>query len=160
MYRELIEPYKQTALRHLGMAEILLNARFHEGAAFHVYHAYESIICAALLKQQPYNMPPFPHPTKLKRFLNIFANDTTLVAESIKLSHTLLKVRNRVLYPELREKRVITPVAAVSARQVQKYRRQVKQFVNLVITRLGVETQTQHQKIIVNYSEQINSLFV
>ena len=136
MYQELIEPYKQTALRHLTMADILLNARFHEGAAFHVYHSYESIICAALLKRQSYTMPPLVHATKLNRFFNIFAKDTMLVAESVKLSHTLLTMRNRVLYPELREKRVVTPVAAVSARQVQKYLRQVRQFVNLVTTRL------------------------
>ena len=51
MYRELIEPYKQTALRNLTMAEILLSAGFHEGAAFHLYHSYESITCAALLKR-------------------------------------------------------------------------------------------------------------
>ena len=138
MYQELIEPYKQTALRHLTMADILLNARFHEGAAFHVYHSYESIICAALLKWQPYNTPPQVHSTKLNRFSNVFAKDRMLVAESIKLSHTLLKMRNRVLYPELRRKKVITPVAAVSARQVQKYLSQVRQFVNLVTTRLDL----------------------
>jgi HEPN domain-containing protein len=138
MYRELIEPYKQTALRHLTMAEILLNARFHEGAAFHVYHSYESITCAALLKWQPYNTPPQVHSTKLNRFLNVFAKDTMLVAESIKLSHTLLTMRNRVLYPELREKSVIPPSAAVSARQVQKYLSQVKQFMNVISTRLGL----------------------
>ena len=138
MYRDLIEPYKQTALRNLTMAEILFNAKLHEGAAFHVYHAYESIICAALLKRQPYNMPPLPHPTKLHRFLHIFAKDSRLVAESVKFSHALSKMRNRVLYPELREEKVITPIAAVSARQVQKYLSQVKQFVNLIITRLGI----------------------
>lgn len=121
MYRELIEPYKQTALRHLTMAEILLNARFHEGAAFHVYHSYESITCAALLKRQPDNMPPQVHATKLNRFSNVFAKDKMLVAESIKLSHTLLKMRNRVLYPEVRRKKVIIPSAAVSARQVHNY---------------------------------------
>ena len=69
-YRMLIEPYKQTALRNLDMADTLLNTKFHDGAAFHLYHAYESIICAALLKRQPYNMPPLAHPTKLNRFLN------------------------------------------------------------------------------------------
>ena len=138
MYRELIERYKQIALRHLSMSENLLSAKLHEGAAFHVYHAYESIICAALLKRQPYNMPPLPHATKLNRFLHVFAKDTTLFAASSNLSPTLLKMRDRALYPELREKGVITPVAAVSARQVQKYLRQVKQFVNLIITRVGL----------------------
>jgi len=43
-----------------------------------------------------------------------------------------------MLYPELQEKRVITPVAAVSSRQVQNYLRQVRQFVNLVNTQLGL----------------------
>jgi HEPN domain-containing protein len=138
MYRALIEPYKQTALRNLAMAEILLNARFHEGAAFHLYHAYESIICAALLRRQPDNMPPQVHSTKLNRFLHIFAKDTVLFAASSKLSPTVLKMRNRVLYPELKEKRVITPSAAVSVREIQKYLSQVKQFVNLIIARLGL----------------------
>ena len=138
MYRALIEPYKQTALRNLAMAEILLNARFHEGAAFHLYHAYESIICAALLRRQPDNIPPQVHATKLNRFLHIFAKDTMLVAASAQLSSPLLKIRNRVLYPELRKERVISPSAAVSARQVQKYLSQVKQFVNLIIARLGL----------------------
>jgi len=49
MYRVLIEPYKRTALRHLDMADTLLDAKFHDGAAFHLYHAYESIVCAAIL---------------------------------------------------------------------------------------------------------------
>lgn len=118
------------------MAENDLGARFHEGAAFHVYHAYESIICAALLKQQPYNRPPLPHATKLNRFLHLFAKDTMLFTESAQLSARLLKMRNRALYPELRHGRVITPPAAVSAHQVQKYLRQVREFVNLVIARL------------------------
>ncbi len=138
MYRELIEPYKQTALRNLTMAEVLLNARFQEGAAFHVYHSYESIICAALLKRQPYNMPPLAHSTKLKGFLNVFAKDTLLVVESVKLSHTLLNMRDRVLYPELRGGIGITPSAAVPARQVQKHLSLVKQFVNLIVTQLGL----------------------
>jgi len=65
MYQVLIEPYKRTALRHLDMADTLLDARFHDGAAFHVYHAYESVVCAAILKRQPDEMPPLAHPTKL-----------------------------------------------------------------------------------------------
>ena len=138
MYRELIEPYKQTALRNLAMAEILLNARFHEGAAFHVYHSYESIVCAALLKQQPNHMPPLAHSTKLNRFRHVFAKDTVLVDASVKLAHTLLSVRDRVLYPELREELVIIPSAAVSARQVQRYLSQVRGFVNLISARLGL----------------------
>jgi len=137
MYRALIEPYKQTALRYLDMADTLLSAKFHDGTAFHVYHAYESIICAALLKQQPYNMPPLAHPTKLNRFLHVFAKDTRIIMESAKLSPYLLNMRNRVLYPELRRSTVIVPSAAVSAQQVQNYLSRVKQFVNLVITRLG-----------------------
>ncbi len=84
-------------LDQLTMADILLNAQFHEGAAFHVYHSYESIICAGLLKRQSYNMPPPVHATKLNRFLNVFAKDATLLAASSKLSHPLLKMRNRVL---------------------------------------------------------------
>ena len=138
MYRMLIEPYQQTALRHLAMAEILLNAGFHEGAAFHVYHAYESMICAALLRRQSDNMPPPVHSTKLNRFLNVFAKDTLLVVEAATLSHTLLNMRDRALYPEIREETVITPSAAVSARQVQKYLAQVKQFVNLIVTQVGL----------------------
>jgi hypothetical protein len=120
------------------MADTLLSAKFHDGAAFHLYHAYESIICAALLKRQPYNMPPLAHPTKLNRFLHVFAKDTRLVMASAKLSPYLLNMRNRVLYPELRSSTVIVPSAAVSARQVQNYLSRVKQFVNLVITRLGI----------------------
>ena len=138
MYRTLIAPYKQTALRNLTMAGMLLNARFHEGAAFHVYHSYESIICAALLKRQPYNMPPLPHSTKLNRFLHVFAKDTTLVASSVKLSPALSNIRDRALYPEWCEETVITPSAAVSARQVRKYLSQVKEFVNLIITQLSL----------------------
>ena len=138
MYRTLIEPYKQTALRNLDMADTLLSAKFHDGAAFHVYHAYESIICAAILKQQPYNMPPLAHPTKLNRFLYVFAKNTRLVMESAKLSPYLLNMRNRVLYPELRRSTVIVPSAAVSAQQVQNYLSRVKQFMNLVITKLGI----------------------
>jgi hypothetical protein len=120
------------------MAGMLLSARFHEGAAFHLYHSYESIICAALLKRQSNDMPPLPHPTKLNRFLHLFTKDTLLVAESVKLSHILLNLRNRVLYPELRRNKVMTPSAAVSAPQVQKYLRQVKEFVNLMISRLAI----------------------
>jgi len=102
MYRELIEPYKQTALRHLAMADTLLAARFHDGAAFHLYHGYESIICAALIKREPYNLPPMPHLTKLERFKQIFARERAISAESIRLSHKLHPIRNRVLYPEFR----------------------------------------------------------
>lgn len=58
--------------------------------------------------------------------------------ESAKLSPYLLNMRNRVLYPELRRATVIVPSAAVSARQVQNYLSKVKQFVNLVIIRLGI----------------------
>jgi hypothetical protein len=90
MYRDLIEPYKQTALRNLTMAEILLNAKLHEGAAFHVYHAYESIICAALLKRQPYNMPPLPHPTKLHRFFTFLPRTAGLLQNRLS-SHTLCR---------------------------------------------------------------------
>ncbi|MBM3239238.1 HEPN domain-containing protein [Candidatus Poribacteria bacterium] len=138
MYRILIQPYKQTALRHLDMADTLLSTKFHDGAAFHVYHAYESIICAALLKQQPYNMPPLAHPTKLNRFLHVFAKDIILTLESAKLSPYLLNMRNRVLYPELRRSTVIVPSAAISYQQVQNYLSRVKQFVNLVTTKLGI----------------------
>ncbi|HIE30417.1 TPA: hypothetical protein EYP66_24415 [Candidatus Poribacteria bacterium] len=132
MYRMLIEPYKQTALRHLDMADTLSSRSFHDGAAF------ESIICAALLKRQPYNTPPLAHSTKLNRFLHVFAKDTRLVMEAARLSPYLLKMRNRVLYPELRPSAVIVPSAAVSARQVQNYLSKVKRFVNLVITKLGI----------------------
>ena len=120
------------------MADTLLSAKFHDGVAFHVYHAYESIICAAILKQQPYNMPPLAHPTKLNRFLHVFAKDTRLITESAKLSPYLLNMRNRVLYPELRRSTVIVPSAAVAVQQVQNYLSRVKQFMNLVITRLGI----------------------
>ncbi len=137
MYRALIEPYKQTAFRYLAMAETLLEARFHDGAAFHIYHAYESIICSALLKRQPYSRPPFPHLTKLERFKQVFAQEREMIAISTQLSYRLHAIRNRVLYPELRElSTVIMPAVAVSEKQVRGYLSNVKQFVNLLISRL------------------------
>lgn len=145
MYRELIEPYKQTALRHLapalerseGMADTLLAARSHDGAAFHLYHGYESIVCAALIKREPYNLPPMPHLTKLDRFKQIFARERAISAESIRLSHKLHPIRNRVLYPEFRKlSTIIMPAAAISEKQVRNYLNQVKQFVNQLISQL------------------------
>jgi HEPN domain-containing protein len=136
MYRGLIEPYKQTALRHIEMANILLDVRFHDGAAFHIYHAYECIICAALLKRQPQNMPPLAHPAKLDRFRQIFANERVITERTIRLSSRLYSVRNRVLYPELRDLSIIIPITAVSERQARGYLSQVKQFVNLLISQL------------------------
>jgi len=139
MFRDLIEPYKETALRHLRMADTLLRARFHDGAAFHIYHAYESIICAALVKRQPYNMPPLQHLTKLSRFREVFAKERAIAAESISLSHKLHPMRNRVLYPEFREPLVVVvPAAAVSEKQVRGYFSRVKQFVNQLISQLGL----------------------
>ena len=147
MYRALIEPsplikggrgvVKQTALRNIAMADALLDARFHDGAAFHIYHAYESIICSALLKRQPNNLPPISHQTKLNRFQNIFAGERTVAQESAKLSNSLHSIRNRVLYPEFRElSTVIMPVSAVSEKQARSYLSKVKQFVNLLISYL------------------------
>lgn len=137
MYRALIEPYKQTALRNIAMADALLDARFHDGAAFHIYHAYESIICSALLKRQPNNLPPIAHQTKLNRFQNLFAGERTVAQESAKLSNSLHSIRNRVLYPEFRElSTVIMPAAAVSEKQARSYLSKVKQFVNLLISYL------------------------
>ncbi|MFQ6040536.1 MAG: HEPN domain-containing protein [Candidatus Poribacteria bacterium] len=136
MYRILIEPYKQIALRHLNMADALLGVRFHDGAAFHLYHAYESIVCAAILKRQPYDMPPLTHPGKLDRFRQIFARERQITAESTKLSGKLHPMRNRVLYPELRELFVIMPASAVSEKQVRRYLSQVKEFVNQLISQL------------------------
>ena len=133
MYRVLIEPYKQTALRHI---EMLLNVRFHDGAAFHIYHAYEAIICSALLKRQPQSMPPPAHPAKLDRFRQIFSGERTIAERTIRLSSRLYSVRNRVLYPELRDLSVIIPITVVSERQVRGYLIQVKQFVNLLISHL------------------------
>ena len=137
MYRALIEPYKQTALRNIVMADTLLDARFHDGAAFHIYHAYESILCSALLKRQPNNLPPMAHQTKLNRFQNLFASERIVAQESAKLSNSLHSIRNRVLYPEFRElSTVIMPVAAVSEKQARSYLSKVKQFVNLLISYL------------------------
>ena len=137
MYRELIEPYKQTALRNLAMADTLLVARFHDGAAFHVYHGYESIICAALIKQEPSNLPPMPHLTKLDRFKQVFARERAISRESIRLSHKLHPIRNRVLYPEFRElSTIIMPSEAISEKQVRNYLSQVKNFVNRLISQL------------------------
>lgn len=137
MYRALMEPYKLIALRHIVIADTLLNARFHDGAAFHMYHAYESIICSALLKRQPYRKPPLPHLTKLERFKQVFARERGLVTESTRLSYRLYPIRNRVLYPELREfSAVIMPTAAVSEKQVRRYLSHVKQFANLLIGHL------------------------
>ena len=89
MYSTLIEPYKRIALRHLDMADTLLEVRFHDGAAFHVYHAYESIICAAILKRQPSAMPPLAHLAKLDGFRQVFARERAIAAESTVLSGKL-----------------------------------------------------------------------
>ena len=146
--RALIEPYKQTALRNIAMADALLDARFHDGAAFHIYHAYESILCSALLKRQPNNLPPMAHQAKLNRFQNLFASERTVAQESAKLSNrkpkasvnkvnSLHSIRNRVLYPEFRElSTVIMPASAVSEKQARSYLSKVKQFVNLLISYL------------------------
>jgi len=137
MYRVLIEPYKQTALRHIAMADTLLDSRFHDGAAFHIYHAYESIICSALLKRQPNNLPPIAHQTKLNRFQNLFAGEQTVAQESAKLSNSLYSIRNRVLYPEFRElSAVIMPASAVSEKQARSYLNKVKRFINLLVSHL------------------------
>ncbi|MBM3236981.1 hypothetical protein FJZ31_11880 [Candidatus Poribacteria bacterium] len=93
---------KQTAVGHIAMADTLLDVFFHDGTAFHIYHAYESIICSALLKRQPYRIPPLSHLAKLDRFKRVFARDKEIVAESTQLSYRLHSIRNRVLYPELR----------------------------------------------------------
>ena len=45
-------------------------------------------------------------------------------------------MRNRTLYPELRELFVIMPAEVVSEKQVQRYLNQVKQFVTLLISHL------------------------
>ena len=138
MYKVLIEPYKQITLRHLDMADTLLDSRLHDGAAFHVYHAYESIVCAAILKRQSSEMPPLTHTGKLDRFRQVFARERAIAAESTKLSGKLHPMRNRVLYPELRELFVIMPAESVSERQVRKYLSQVKEFVNRLIGQLGL----------------------
>ena len=136
MYRDLIEPYKEIALRHLQMANALLRAKFHD-SAFHVYHAYESIICAALVKRQPYNLPPIAHQTKLNRFQNVFAAERAIAQVAAKLSNSLYSIRNRVLYPEFRELlTVIRPAAAISEKQMRGYLSRVKQFVNQLIIQL------------------------
>jgi len=118
------------------MANTLLNARFHDGAAFHLYHAYESIVCAAILKRQSHVMPTLTHSGKLDKFRQIFSHERMIAAESTKLSGKLYPMRNRVLYPELRELFVVMPATTVSEKQVRRYLSQVKQFVNLLISQL------------------------
>jgi len=90
------------------------------------------------LKRQPYDMPPLTHSGKLDKFRQIFARERAIAAESTKLSGKLYPMRNRVLYPELRELFVIMPAAAVSERQVRRYLSQAKRFVNLLISQLGL----------------------
>jgi len=81
-------------------------------------------------------MPPLAHPAKLDRFRQIFAGERAIAERTVRLSSRLYSMRNRVLYPELRDLSVIILVAAVSEGQVRSYLSQVKQFVNLLISQL------------------------
>lgn len=103
--------YLQLGVRHIDMAQLLIDNGFLDGALFHAYHAFECASCAGVLLVRGY--VPWQHPQKLREFAMAFPDDGTysFQPEWDALAFTIFSIyptrRDDTLYPVVRTRHLI-----------------------------------------------------
>jgi hypothetical protein len=130
--KPLSQSYRDIAERHLLAAKLTLDQDLSEIAAFHCYHAFESICCSALANREI--SVPRDHASKLERF-RIHFGDSGFARQTNALVSPLRAIRNRALYPSVRPN-LRSPKDAFSSNTVSRLLVSVEAVVGLVVDEL------------------------
>lgn len=100
-FRDLADAYRDIALRHLQVAQILLQSGFYDIIVFHCYHAMESIACSALALSGVDATEIKTHRTKLEKFRDLlFQSRPPFATQAAELITEIQEMRSTTLYPE------------------------------------------------------------
>jgi HEPN domain-containing protein len=128
----LSEVYREIAERHLVAARAVLDRGLPDIAAFHCYHAFESIACAAIALRS--RDIPRRHDAKLHRFVAL-SRGLPFSFGATTLAQIMNPTRSLSLYPTISAS-IASPREAFDISTAENLLRRVEGFLAAVIATL------------------------